>query len=63
MYSLSGRYGRVFPSSASVALASTAAAAAVESAAWSSEGNLTTNVPSARFPLSVALPEGCELQL
>ena len=40
-YSSSGRHGGEFPSSTSVALASTAAAA-VDTAAWSSEGNLAT---------------------
>ena len=43
-YLSSGRYGGAFPSSASVALASTAAAAAADTAAWSSDGNLDTSV-------------------
>ena len=43
-YSSSGRQGRAFPSSTSVALACTAAAAAAEPAAWSPDENLDTSV-------------------
>ena len=39
VYSSSGRHGGALPSSASVALANTAAGAVAETAAWSSEGH------------------------
>ena len=41
---MSGGNGRAFPSSASVALVCTAAAAAADTVAWSSEGNFATNL-------------------
>ena len=43
-YSSSGRHAGAFTFSTSVALASTAAAAAADTAAWSSDGNLDTSV-------------------